>query len=152
MVAMELQADGWYLRNDIVWHKPNCQPESVKDRFTVCHEYILLLSKEAHYFFNQAAIAEPQKDGNGKKNKRTVWSVNTEPFPGTHFAVFPKELVRPCLLASSRPKDLILDPFFGTGTVGVVAQELKRRCVGIEIKADYVRLARKRLRALSNKY
>jgi site-specific DNA-methyltransferase (cytosine-N4-specific) len=144
LLALECQKDGWYLRNDIIWYKPNCQPESVKDRLTVAHEYLFLFTKSEHYFFDQNAIRERTADGNGLKNKRTVWSINTEPCPEAHFAVFPKELVRPCLLAGSRPNDIVLDPFYGTGTVGLVAKELGRRCVGIELKDDYIKIASKR--------
>ncbi len=144
LLAMGCQKDGWYLRNDILWNKPNCQPESVKDRFTVSHEYIFLFSKSERYFFDQDAIKERTTDGNGYKNKRTVWSINTEPCQEAHFAIFPRALVRPCLLAGSRKNDLILDPFYGAGTVGVVAKELGRRCVGIELKDDYIEIAKKR--------
>ena len=144
MVAMACQMDGWYLRNDIIWHKPNCQPESVKDRLTVSHEYVFLFSKSERYFFNQDAIKESFKNGSGLKNKRTVWSINTEPCSDTHFAVFQKSLVRPCILAGSEEGDLILDPFYGSGTVGIVAQELNRKCVGIEINPEYVDIAQKR--------
>lgn len=145
MVAMECQLDGWYLRNDIIWNKPNCQPESVKDRFTVSHEYVFLMTKSEKYFFNQAATMVPTKDGTGSKNLRTVWDINTEPFPEAHFAVFPRALVRPCIAAGSNPGDLVLDPFFGSGTVGQVCRELDRLAVGIEMKPDYVEIARKRL-------
>ncbi len=144
MLAMECQRDGWYLRNDIIWYKPNCQPESVKDRLTVSHEYLFLLTKSERYTFNQETIKEQVTNGNGLKNKRTVWSINTEPYPGAHFAVFPKALVRPCVLAGTKEGDLILDPFYGVGTVGVVAKELGRRCVGIEIKPEFVELAKER--------
>jgi site-specific DNA-methyltransferase (cytosine-N4-specific) len=144
MLAMACQRDGWYLRNDIIWYKPNCQPESVKDRFTVSHEYVFMLTKSERYLFNQDAIKEPTTNGNGLKNRRTVWSINTEPCPEAHFAVFPCALVRPCILAATRNGDLVLDPFYGTGTVGIVAQELGRRCVGIELKREYVEIAEKR--------
>ena len=148
MVAMGLQLDGWYLRNDIIWHKPNGQPESVKDRLTVAHEYLFLFSKEERYHFDQDAIMETRKDGTGFKNRRTVWSINTEPYAEAHFAVFPTELVRPCILAGSRTGDLVLDPFFGSGTVGLVALETGRRCIGLELNADYVAMARRRIRAV----
>lgn len=144
MIAMECQKEGWYLRNDIIWYKPNCQPESVKDRFTVSHEYLFMLTKSEKYYFDQEAIKVPAQNGNGLKNRRTVWSINTEPCPEAHFAVFPRALVRPCIQAGTRENDLVLDPFFGTGTVGVVAVELGRRCVGIEIKREYVEIAGKR--------
>ena len=146
LVALACQQSGWYLRNDIIWYKPNCQPESVKDRLTVSHEYLFLFSKSEKYYFNQDAIKEPFSNGNGLKNKRTVWSINTEPCPEAHFAVFPRELVRPCISAGSNESDLILDPFFGVGTVGIVAQELGRRCVGIELSKDFVKIAKQRNR------
>lgn len=148
MLAMECQKDGWYLRNDIIWYKPNCQPESVKDRFTVSHEYLFLFTKSEQYFFDQEAIKERTMDGNGVKNRRTVWSINTEPCPEAHFAVFPRALVRPCLLAGTRADDLVLDPFYGAGTVGIVSKELGRRCVGIEIKSDFIAIANKRTSAV----
>jgi DNA modification methylase len=145
MLAMALQRDGWYLRSDIIWHKPNCQPESVKDRVTVSHEYLFMFSKSENYYFDQDAIKEPTADGKGRKNKRTVWQINTEPFKEAHFAVFPQALVRPCILAGSPKGGLVLDPFLGSGTVGLVAIETGRRCVGIEVKADYVNIAKQRL-------
>lgn len=148
MLAMACQKEGWYLRNDIIWYKPNCQPESVKDRFTVSHEFLFLFSKSERYYFNQQAIKEPASNGNGLKNKRSVWSINTEPCPDAHFAVFPRALVRPCVLAGTREGDLILDPFYGAGTVGIVAKELGRRCVGLEIKQEYIDIAKKRTRAV----
>lgn len=150
LIALACQQEGWYLRNDIIWNKPNCQPESVKDRFTVSHEYLFLLSKSERYYFDQEATLEPTVGGNGKKNKRTVWSIPTEPFPDAHFAVFPRSLVRPCVLAGSRPGDVVFDPFFGSGTVGVVARELDRFCLGIEMSKEYVRIARKRLAAVQS--
>ena len=146
MLALALQRDGWYLRSDIIWHKPNCQPESVKDRVTVSHEYLFMFSKSERYAFHQSAIVERTADGNGEKNKRSVWAINTEPFAEAHYAVFPKALVRPCVLASTQTGDMILDPFFGSGTVGEVASELGRRCVGIELKPDFVELAKRRVR------
>ena len=144
MLAMACQKDGWYLRNDIIWHKPNCQPESVKDRFTVAHEYLFLFTKAERYYFNQEATKERTINGNGLKNKRSVWAINTEPCAEAHFAVFPRSLVRHCLLAGTRENDLILDPFYGTGTVGILAKELGRRCVGIELKKEYIIIAEKR--------
>lgn len=147
MLAMALQLDGWYLRSDIIWHKPNCQPESVKDRVTMAHEYLFMLSKSESYYFDQEAIKEPTADGKTRKNKRSIWSINTEPCKEAHFAVFPRALVRPCILAGSPVGGLVLDPFFGSGTVGVVAIETGRRCTGIELKADYIEIARQRLRS-----
>lgn len=144
MLAMKCQLDGWYLRNDIIWHKPNCQPESVKDRFTIAHEYLFLLTKSEKYLFNQQDVKVPSKNGNGRKNRRTVWSINTEPYPEAHFAVFPTDLIAPCILAGSNEGDTILDPFFGSGTVGAVAQEYNRNCIGIELKDEYIELAKKR--------
>ena len=106
LIALALQRDGWYLRSDIIWHKPNCQPESVKDRVTVAHEYIFMFSKSEKYYFDQESIKEPRKDGKGKKNKRTVWRINTEPFKEAHFAVFPRALVQPCIFGwNSRLKE-----------------------------------------------
>jgi len=144
MLAMACQQEGWYLRSDIIWHKPNCQPESVKDRVTVSHEYLFMLTKSEKYKFKRDDIMEKRLDGNGFKNRRTVWPVNTEPYPEAHFAVFPKGLVKPCVLAGTDRNDLILDPFFGSGTVGLVAKETGRRCVGVEIKDEYVALAKDR--------
>lgn len=144
MLAMACQKDGWYLRNDIIWNKPNCQPESVKDRLTVSHEYIFLMTKSERYSFNQSAIREPRIDGKGTKNKRTVWDVNTEPCPEAHFAVFPSELIKPCILAGSNENDLIFDPFYGAGTVGKVAKLTGRRCVGIELNGEYIQIANRR--------
>lgn len=151
MLAMALQLDGWYLRNDIIWFKPNGQPESVRDRVTVTHEYLFLLTKSEKYYFNQNAIKELSADGKSMRNKRTVWAINTEPCQEAHFAVFPRELVRPCILAGSKKNDLILDPFFGSGTVGVVCLETGRKGVGIELKADYITIAQKRLRSAQSR-
>lgn len=145
MLAMALQLNGWYLRSDIIWYKPNCQPESVKDRVTVSHEYIFMLSKSENYYFDQESIKERTADGKSLKNKRTVWQINTEPCKEAHFAVFPRALVRPCILAGSPKGGLVLDPFFGSGTVGVVAIETGRRCVGVELKSDYIDIAKQRL-------
>ena len=144
-VAFALQDDGWYLRSDIVWHKPNCQPESVKDRPTRAHEYIFLLTKGERYYYDNEAIMEPG-NGSGRKNKRSVWSVPTRPFAEAHFATFPPELIEPCIMAGSERGDVVLDPFFGSGTVGCVCQRLGRCFVGIEISEEYVALARRRLR------
>lgn len=141
-VAFALQDDGWYLRSEIIWEKPNSMPESVQDRPSRCHEHIFLLTKSEKYHFDFEAIMERC---NGKmRRKRTVWSVNTEAYVGAHFATFPPALVRPCVLAGSRIDDFVLDPFFGSGTVGLVASELQRKYVGIEINPEYVELAQKR--------
>lgn len=145
-LAFALQADGWYLRSDIIWYKPNCQPESVKDRPTQSHEYIFLLSKSQDYHYDGHAIRELAKDGKTLRNRRTVWDIHTEPYTGAHFAVFPKALVRRCILAGSPSGGWVLDPFFGSGTVGAVCVEERRQCVGIELKDEYALLARDRLR------
>ena len=144
-IALELQQDGWYLRSDIIWHKPNCQPESVKDRPTRSHEYIFLFSKSEKYFYDSEAILEPCHDSRGTRNRRSVWSINTVPYKGAHFAVFPKELVRLCVLAGSKPDSYILDPFSGSGTVAEVCVENNRNCVGIELNPNYIKLAQERL-------
>lgn len=141
-LAFALQDDGWYLRADIIWNKPNAMPESVKDRPTRAHEYLFMLTKSEKYFYDREAVLED----NGR-NRRSVWNINTQPFLGSHFATFPTKLVEPCILASTRPGDFVLDPFFGSGTVGVVAQELNRRYVGIELHPGYVELAANRLKA-----
>lgn len=145
-LAFAMQADGWYLRTDIIWNKPNCQPESVKDRPTRAHEYVFLFSKSEKYYYDWQAIMEPAADPKQKsKNRRTVWNINTEPYPGSHFAVYPKALVRICVAAGSSKNGRVLDPFFGSGTTGVVCNELGRDCVGIELNAEYAELARERL-------
>jgi site-specific DNA-methyltransferase (adenine-specific)/site-specific DNA-methyltransferase (cytosine-N4-specific) len=145
-LAFALQADNWHLRSDIIWNKPNCQPESVKDRPTRSHEYLFLLTKSEKYYYNAEAINEPTSERNGSKNRRTVWSINTTPFKDAHFAVFPPSLVKPCILAGSRENSMVLDPFFGSGTVGEVCIETGRKCVGIELNPAYVRIARKRIK------
>lgn len=139
-LALALQDDGWYLRSDIIWNKPNCQPESVKDRPTRAHEYLFLLSKSERYYYDYEAIREE----NGR-NRRSVWNVNTQPFLGAHFATFPPKLIEPCILASTKPGDYVLDPFFGSGTVGLVCEQQGRKYVGIEINPLYIELAAKRL-------
>lgn len=174
-VAFALQSAGWYLRQDIIWHKPNPMPESVTDRCTKAHEYLFLLTKSARYYFDNEAIKEPSanlgatnirfggnkygdsddpkhatKSGNtyvdsGTRNKRTVWTINTKPFKGAHFAVMPEALVEPCILAGSKPNDLVLDPFAGSGTVGVVALRHGRNFVGTELNPDYAEIARQRI-------
>lgn len=144
-VALALQQDGWYLRSDIIWNKPNCQPESVKDRPTRSHEYLFLMTKSVNYYYDYEAIKEPANGSGKMKNRRTVWNINTEGFKGAHFAVFPPNLIRLCVLAGSRPDSVVLDPFFGSGTVGVVCKETNRQCVGIEMKPEYVELARSRI-------
>jgi len=191
-VAFALQSDGWYLRQDIIWHKPNPMPESVTDRCTKAHEYIFLLSKSAKYFYDADAIAEEsvtqenrpngvvrereynyesKRNNNPKtylsterpkgyfkgkhgdkafravretRNKRSVWRINTKPYKEAHFAVFPEELPTLCIKAGSKEGDVILDPFFGSGTTGWVAQRLGRAWLGIELNPEYIKIAEKR--------
>lgn len=172
-LAFALQDFGWYLRQDIIWHKPNPMPESVQDRCTKAHEYIFLLTKKPHYYFDNKAIKEPVKEdwgtrdrSNGKyhnegsglnphsgleksydmANKRSVWTVNTKPYKGAHFAVYPEELIEPCVLAGTKVGDIILDPFFGSGTTGQVAQNLGRKWIGCELNKDYEELQNERLK------
>jgi site-specific DNA-methyltransferase (cytosine-N4-specific) len=140
-LAFALQERGWFLRSDIIWEKPNCMPESVKDRPTRAHEYLFLLTKSDRYYFRAEAIAGPKG-----RNARSVWSIPTEPFPAAHFATFPPRLVEPCLRAGSVPGDWVLDPFLGSGTVGAVAETLNRRFVGVELNPEYVSLAQARIR------
>jgi len=139
-LAFALQDDGWYLRADVVWNKPNAMPESVRDRPTRAHEYLFMLTKSERYFYDREAVREP----NGR-NCRSVWNVHTQGFNGAHFATFPPKLIEPCIRSSSRPGDFVLDPFFGSGTAGVVAETLGRRYVGIELNPEYVTLAAKRI-------
>lgn len=146
-LAFALQADGWFLRSDIIWNKPNAMPESVKDRPTRSHEYMFLFSKQEQYLYNCESVMEDRDDGVGKRNRRSVWSVNTEPFREAHFATFPPALIRPCVLAGSKPGDYVLDPFFGSGTVGLVCEQLRRNFIGIELNPEYLFLASRRLSA-----
>ena len=176
MLAFALREDGWYLRQDIIWHKPNPMPESVRDRCTKSHEYIFLLSKSRRYYYNYKAIQEPtttydsnirnrdigkmnntpgRSHMNGLKhnmykvrNKRDVWSVPVRPFKGAHFATFPEELIKPCVLAGSRENGIVLDPFFGSGTTGVVATKFNRGFIGIELNSDYISIAKQRLESV----
>lgn len=166
-VAFALQEDGWVLRSDIIWAKLSAMPESVTDRPTKSHEYLFLFAKSARYFYDAAAIAEPVIKGSsgsrfdeGKtsthqagrastkpredrqmKNKRTVWPVAPVPFSGAHFAVYPPELIRPCVLAGSRVGDTVLDPFSGSGTTGMVATQEGRKYVGFDLNSDYLDLS-----------
>jgi site-specific DNA-methyltransferase (adenine-specific)/site-specific DNA-methyltransferase (cytosine-N4-specific) len=143
-LAFALQADGWYLRSDIIWHKPNAQPESVKDRPARAHEYIFLFSKSEKYFYDWETVRQ-RAANNLLRNLRTVWDINTEPFSGAHFACFPRALVLPCIQAGSKPGSMVLDPFFGSGTVGDVSVALDRRFIGIELNPEYAKIARQRL-------
>ena len=172
MFAFAMRSDGWYLRQDIIWHKPNPMPESVKDRCTKSHEYIFLLSKNKKYYYDNEAIKEPVKQDwgtrnrtNGKyhnpgsglvphsglsksydrKNKRDVWSITNKPYKGSHFAVFPPDLITPCILAGSEKGDIILDPFMGSGTTGMVAKKNFRSYIGCELHEDYASLQTDRI-------
>ena len=139
MLAFALRADGWYLRQDIIWHKSNPMPESVRDRCTKSHEYMFLLSKNQNYYFDVDVIKEPTR------RKRSVWNVSTKPYKGSHFAVFPPELITPCILASSEENDIILDPFMGSGTTAMVAKSLGRYYLGCELHEDYGNLIQERM-------
>ena len=139
MLAFALRADGWYLRQDIIWHKPNPMPESVRDRCTKSHEYIFLLSKNRNYYFDVDAIKEPTR------RKRSVWNVTKRPYKGAHFAVFPPDLIEPCILAGSDKGDIILDPFMGSGTTALVAKSLERHFIGCELHQQYDNLIKERL-------
>jgi DNA modification methylase len=179
-VAFALQADGWYLRSDIIWHKPNPMPESCRDRPTKAHEYVFLLAKNARYYFDSDAVREPvsvstMKDacvgipkcrdyedaafkfGSGtsasrrlatnavgnkeSRNVRTVWTVTPQPYKGAHFATMPPKLVERCILAGAPRGGAVLDPFFGSGTTGLVAEQLGRQWFGCELNSAYCELA-----------
>ena len=178
--ALALQQDGWILRSDIIWHKPNVMPSSVRDRVTNCHEYIFLLSKNKKYYYDNEIIKEDStfknskgefrpngmagigKKNKGKKgfeirsglsnmkeqpkrNKRSVWTITNKPFKDAHFAVFPPDLIEPCVLAGCPKNGTILDPFAGSGTTGVVAQKHNRNAVLVELNNEYIKIAKKRL-------
>lgn len=152
-VAFALQADGWYLRQDIIWHKPNPMPESVRDRCTKAHEYIFLLSKSRRYYFDSEAMKEPTVQsesgfGNETRNRRSVWSVNLRPYKGAHFATFPPDLIRPCVRAGCPIGGVVLDPFAGSGTTAQVAFEEGRLSVLCELNPSYVKLIEERLAPL----
>ncbi len=145
-VAFALQADGWYLRSDIVWEKANVMPESVRDRPTRSHEYLFLLSKSARYYYDREAVLEHGRNGK-RRNRRTVWSIPTQPYPGAHFAPFPPGLVEPCILAGCPPGGVVLDPFLGSGTTAVTAIAHGRNWLGVELSEAYVELAHERIAA-----
>jgi DNA modification methylase len=173
MVAFALRADGWWLRQDIIWHKPNPMPESVTDRCTKAHEYVFLLTKSARYFYDAAAIAEESERGDagsrfdqgktaqhqldrqasgariddGRRNARSVWPIATQPYGGAHFATMPPALAERCIKAGSKPSDMVLDPFGGAGTTGLVADRLGRSATLIELNPEYARLAREHITA-----
>jgi len=140
-VAFALQADGWYLRQDIIWHKPNPMPESVQDRCTKSHEYIFLLRKSAKYYYDNEAI----KYGPENSNKRSVWSIPVASYSEAHFATYPPELIKPCILAGCPEGGTVLDPFGGSGTTAQVATQLNRNAVLCELNPEYVEIAKKRL-------
>lgn len=143
MLAFALRKDGWYLRQDIIWNIPNTMPESVRDRFVKSKEYIFLLSKSKNYYFDYESVMECGKDS--KRRKRDVWSINTKPYNGLHTAVFPPDLIEPCVLAGSPPGGFILDPFGGSGTTAGVAIKHKRSCFICEINPDYIPLVESRV-------
>ena len=144
-VALALQADGWYLRQDIIWSKPNPMPESVTDRCTKAHEYIFLLSKKPKYFYDHEAVKEEaQNELEPTRNKRSVWEVTTKPYSGAHFATFPPDLIKPCIMAGCPTGGTVLDPFGGSGTTGMVALELGRSAELIELNPDYVDIINER--------
>jgi len=173
-VAFALQADGWWLRSDIIWHKPNPMPESIRDRPTKSHEHIFLLTKSARYFYDIESVREQPKPWNDGKmaapklgdhkltdaygqqtvkqfdeikgaNRRDVWTITTKPFPGAHFAVFPPEVPTLCIKAGTKVGDTVLDPFTGSGTTGIIASNLGRDFVGIELNPEYAEMARTRI-------
>ena len=171
LLAFALRADGWYLRQDIIWHKPNPMPESVRDRCTKAHEYVFLLSKSERYFYDSEAmkedavrghagsdfrkgktaihqenrISQAERADDGKRNRRSVWTVATKPYAGAHFATFPEKLIEPCILAGSRPGDIVLDPFMGSGTTAAVAIQHGRQYLGCELNAEYGALQAERI-------
>lgn len=144
-LAFALQDDGWYLRSDIVWNKPNAMPESVKDRPARSHEFLFMLTKSEKYYYDWQAVREPA-DGGGLRNRRSVWHVNTKPFAGAHFATFPPALIEPCVLAGSRPGDIVLDPFIGSGTTAQVAIQHGRQYLGCELNPEYGPLQQERIK------
>ena len=145
MLAFALRADGWYLRQDIIWNKPNPMPESVRDRCTKSHEYLFLLSKNQNYYFDVDAIKVANSTGNQFKRRKSVWNVNTKPNKDAHFAVYPPELIEPCILSSSKENDIILDPFMGSGTTAMVAKSLGRYYIGCELHEEYINLTENRI-------
>lgn len=144
-VALALQADGWILRSDIIWSKPNPLPESVEDRVTRSHEYIFMFAKSQRYYFDADAIKERVVDDTGYRNKRSVWKVSTKPFSLAHFATFPTDLIEPMVKSGCPQNGVVLDPFMGSGTTGLVAKRLNRQYIGIELNPAYIDIARLRL-------
>ena len=176
-VAFALQADGWYLRQDIIWHKPNPMPESVRDRCTKAHEYVFLLSKGPRYYFDSEAIKEDAVKGaagssfskgktathqlgrssekaraeDGKRNRRSVWTVTTKPFKGAHFATFPPDLIEPCILAGCPVGGTVLDPFGGSGTTAGVAIKHGRKAILCELNPEYAALVKTRVDSIAGR-
>lgn len=180
-VALALQADGWWLRQDIIWHKPNPMPESVRDRCTKAHEYLFMFAKSERYYFDAEAVKEPiqSNKGNGKsfrgggsytsgnsynnhavkarethgnapnesgtRNRRSVWTVATKPFKEAHFATFPPDLIEPCIKAGCPAGGVVLDPFGGAGTTGLVANRLGREAILIDLNPSYCEMAARRI-------
>ena len=144
MFAAAMQRDGWYLRQDIIWHKPVPMPESVNDRLQKSHEHIFLFSKKPHYYFDAEAIGTPKKEGEGWVRRHDVWEIATSNYQGAHFAVFPTKLPELCIKASTKQGDTVLDPFMGSGTTAYVAQRLGRKWVGVEINPEYIEIIKKR--------
>jgi DNA modification methylase len=146
-VAFALQADGWYLRQDIIWHKPNPMPEPVKDRCTKSHEYIFLLSKSPKYYYDYEAVKVKASDAADydTSNKRSVWSIPVASYSGAHFATYPPELIKPCILAGCPEGGTVLDPFGGSGTTAQVASNLNRNAILCELNPEYVEIAKGRL-------
>jgi len=145
LFAFAMRNDGWWLRQDIIWSKPNPMPESVRDRCTKSHEYIFLFSKSRDYYFDVDSIKIPTVDGESMKRKKSVWDVQIKPYKGSHFAVYPPELIEPCILAGSKKGDIVLDPFMGSGTTAAVAKSLGRDYIGCELHEDYGNLIQKRI-------
>jgi len=144
--AFAMQEAGWYLRSDIIWEKPNAMPSPVTDRPVSSYEHVFLFSKNRKYFYDWEAVQEDTRDGSGKKRRqRDVWRINTTPFKGAHFAVFPEELVRSCILAGSQEGDTVLDIFSGSGTTGIAALKNNRNYIGIEANEEYVKLSQERI-------
>lgn len=146
-LAFALRADGWYLRQDIIWSKPNAMPESVTDRCTKSHEYIFLLTKSERYYFNSKEIREKSTlpSRTDTRNKRSVWTINTKGFKGAHFAVFPEKLIEPCIVAGCPENGTVIDPFLGSGTTGAVSKRLGRDFIGVELNPDYLIMAKERI-------
>ena len=155
-LAFALRDAGWYLRQDIVWYKPNVMPEPVKDRCTKSYEHIFLFAKSEIYYFDHEAIREPRSESsqiggtNGKRNARDVWQINTKPYRGAHFATFPEELANRCIAAGCLEGGVVLDPFMGAGTTAVAAKSQGKHYIGVDLNPNYVALAEERIRKAKN--